>query len=231
MSQQINLYEARLRPSHDPATWRNLGIASLVLLLAMTTLSLWAGAEARRQVEMADAAQRQVADAQLRLADLGKAIAQRRVSPALMAEVEGTKSLLADRQEVLGVLGSGELGNTSGFSAVMTGFARQTQAGLWLTGFVLGAGGENVEIRGRLLDAAGLPAYVERLSTEPVFQGWRFAALEMRAGNPETRAEPAGQPAFAAPEPHTELLLPRFVEFVLRSEKAGVDVLPTGRAR
>jgi hypothetical protein len=95
-------------------------------------------------------------------------------------------------REVIEVLDSGMLGNTDGFSGLMTGFARQSQTDLWLTGFRVTGNGE-IEIQGRLLDPAKLPVYVQRLSSEPVFQGRHFAALEMRGVDPEEQVpEQAG---------------------------------------
>lgn len=60
MSQQINLYEERLRPRLELATGRNLGIAALVLLAVMAGWSLWTGAEANRRSEAAAASLKEV---------------------------------------------------------------------------------------------------------------------------------------------------------------------------
>ncbi len=211
MSQQINLYEVRLRPRHELPTSRNVGLAALVLLLLMTVLALWTRDDAERKSQAAAVSAKQLVEQQEKLVALSKTLAQRRVSPALLAEQESARAMLSIRQEVVAILDSGSLGNTSGFSALMSGFARQSQSDLWLTGFQVSKGGEEIEIRGRLLDPARLPAYVLHLSREPVFRGRRFAALEMRGVDPE---EPkAGQPS--APG------LPRYVEFSLRSENAG----------
>jgi len=134
------------------------------------------------------------------------------------------------RSEVMALLESGKLGNTTGFSSFMTGFARQVQADLWLTGFRVTTGGDEIEIRGRLIDPTRLPAYVQRLSTEPVFQGRRFATLEMQGVDPDepnadqSAAPKAGDKGSAS---LSEGRLPRFVEFVLRSENiASEDVAP-----
>jgi hypothetical protein len=59
VSQQINLYEARLRPRHELATGRNLGIGVLALLVLTTTLSLWVRSEANRKSAAALASQQQ----------------------------------------------------------------------------------------------------------------------------------------------------------------------------
>ena len=219
MSQQINLYEARLRPRHELATSRNLGMAAVALLVLMTALAFYTRFEAGQHAEAAAVSRKQLADEQERLTALSKIVAERRVSPALAAEAESAKAMLAARKEIVTVLDSGQLGNTSGFSAFMSGFARQAQNDLWLTGFKIGAGGEEIEIRGRLLDPARLPAYVQGLSGAPVFQGRRFAALEMRGIDPDdqkTEPFPGAVKGAVADEPGPKL--PRFVEFVLRSE-------------
>lgn len=227
MSQQINLYEARLRPRHELAVARHLGIGAAALLLLMTLLSFWAGVDASRKSEAASQTQTLLSDEQERLTALAKKVSERRVSPALSAELDHAKAMLASRSEVMSALDSGRLGNTSGFSTVMTGFARLSQSDIWLTGFAVTVGGEEIEIRGRLLDASKLPAYVQRLSSEPVFKGRRFAALEMKGVDPD--AEKTNQPVLvkAVDKPRDAGLpaaadkLPRFVEFVLRSENAG----------
>lgn len=234
MTQQINLYETRLRPRHELVTARNLGVATLLALVLMTALALWTGTEARRTVQQAEVVQDQLVSTQSQLTELGKAVEARTVSPALTAEINVVKSRLAVQEEVLTVLGSGPLGNSSGFSTVMTGFAHRTQSDLWLIGFDLTAGGENLEIRGRLLDPAKLPAYVQHLRDEPVFQGRRFAALEMHAGREEDRSvteAPTPRGATADGLVSSPVLLPRFVEFVLRSEKMATGDVATGASR
>ena len=76
-----------------------------------------------------------------------------------------------------------------------------------------------------MLDAARLPAYVQRLSAEPAFQGRRFAALTLQRQTPEAEGTalaapvPAGANATAANAPAG----PRFIDFVLRSERGGAE--------
>ena len=227
MSQQINLYETRLRPRHELPVARNLGICTAALLVLMTVLSLWAHFDATRKVAVASVSQKQLADEQERLAELTRTVSERRVSPALAAELENAKAMLVTRDEVMAVLDSGSLGNISGFSSLMSGFARLSQSDLWLTGFLVTVGGEEIEIRGRMLDPSKLPAYVQRLSSEPAFQGRRFAALEMRGIDPEDQTKDQQGAAMASENPPDGVQqsavprLPHFVEFALRSENAG----------
>lgn len=218
MSQQINLYEARLRPRLELATGRNLGVSALVLAVLMSGWSLWEGAEANRRSEAAGASLKEVVAAQEKMKALTQTMAERKVSPELDNEVESAKSMIAAREEVIKVLDSGAFGRTAGFSSFMRGFALQAQSDLWLTGFRIAAGGDEIEIHGRMLDPTRLPDYVQRLNAVPVFQGRRFAALEMRRVSPD---EAAGQPAADGDQAQRQRPFVPFVEFLLRSESMG----------
>ena len=235
MSQQINLYEDRLRPRLELATARNLWVFAVVLLAVMTSWSLWESAEANRKSAAAAASLSEVLAAQEKMKALTQVVAQRKVSPELAAEVDSAKATIAARKDVIEVLDSGALGRTSGFSAFMTGFARLAQSDLWLTGFVIASGGDEIEIRGRMLDASRLPDYVQRLNSVPVFQGRRFAALEMQRVTPVEVPEASAAVAatVAGPAGVEAQKLPRqvpFVEFLLRSENAGRgDVSPRAK--
>jgi len=156
------------------------------------------------------------------------------VSPALAAELASAIAMLSAHEDVLLVLKSRKWGNTKGFSGFMSAFARQAQGDPWLTGFLITVGGDEIEIHGRLLDPARLPAYVQRLSTEPVFHRRRFAALEMRDVDPGEKK--TDWPAMArvsetgVAQQGGVPKLSRYVEFVLRSENA-LDLNAAARPR
>lgn len=226
MTQQINLYDERLRPRHELATARNLGISALIMLVLVSAASAYVRIESDRRVAELAAVQATVRSEQDRMTALAKAVAERRVTPALAAELGKARALLEARQEVMDVLALGRVGNVEGFSGLMFGFARQAQSDVWLTGFTVAGGGDEIEIRGRMLDPAKLPAYVQRLSSEPVFHGRRFATLEMRGVEPE---EPKAESAVAkqlvpSAVPH------RYVEFALRSANAVNSAVKTAGA-
>lgn len=236
MSQQINLYEARLRPRLELATGRNLGISALVLAVLMAGWSLWEGAEANRRSEAAGASLKEVVAAQEKMKALTQTMAERKVSPELANEVESAKSMVAAREDVIKVLDSGALGRTAGFSSFMVGFAQQARSDLWLTGFRIAAGGDEIEIHGRMLDPTRLPDYVQRLNAVPVFQGRRFAALEMRRVSPDevssaqtaqaSAVEAAGQYVADGDQAQQQRPFVAFVEFLLRSESVGGGEAP-----
>ena len=82
-----------------------------------------------------------------------------------------------------------------------------------------------------MLDPTRLPDYVQRLNAVPVFQGRRFAALEMRRVSPDEASsaqtaqapvvEAAGQPAADGDQAQRQRPFVPFVEFLLRSESVG----------
>ena len=217
MSQQINLYESRLKPKHELPTGRNLGIALIVVLLLLVPIILWAQQQADEKAAAAAIVERQHNDEQNKFTELAKAMAERKVSSALVSELSTAKAALNMREEIIAYLDSGAVGNTTGFSGVLSGFSQLSQSDLWLTGFTVTNGGLDIEIRGRLFDQAKLPAYVKKLGQESPFQGRRFATLEMKSVDPKDDKKTAFASAPSAASVEPAKLVP-YVEFILRSE-------------
>ena len=222
MSQQINLYEARLRPRRDLLTGRRLGVVLGLLLVVIVAAGALARVAAERSEAELRGVQAELTASQEKLAALAKTLSASKVSAGLQAQIDQAKVPLAARQAAMALIDSGQLGNREGFSSILSGFSRQTSKDLWLTGFAVSLGGKEIEIRGRSLDAAGLPGYLQRLAAESAFKGRRLAALDMRRVDP-TQDKPGEG---AAPAPAASPALPRHVEFVLRS--AGVAEAAAG---
>ena len=227
MSQQINLYEERLRPSSELCTGRNVGFALALVLAALAVLGVVTNSAAERSAAELKGLQTEVAAAQQTLGVVAKAQSERQVSAGLQAEIDNVKAQLASRNAVMAMLDSAPLGNSKGFSEVMSGFSRHASGGLWLTGFSVGQGGQEIEIRGRLFDPGKLPIYVQRLSEEPEFKGRRFAALDMRSVDPSP-AKPGADAAARPPAAAASPALPRYLEFVLRSEMSAEPAAAAG---
>lgn len=211
MSQQLNLLDASLRPRREWLTLVNLAIAvvaALLLLGAAAGLGWMREAEQRARSRGVEADMKRSQEALMLLAGEQS---RRHSDPALEASLADAKRLLAGKLDVMAALERGGLGERSGFARYLQGFARQTLDGVWLTGFDLAAGGRSLEIRGRMRQEALLPLYVQQLNQEPVFQGRRFAALDMHRPDAEKAAgNRAGETA--ATSPH--------IEFVLAGEAA-----------
>ena len=224
MSQEINLYQPHLRPNRDVLTGRRLGAALLAACAVLFAFGVVARIAAERSSAELQALQSEFKASQEKLVAQSKTLAERKVSVALQAEIEGAKAQLASRQAVMALLDSGQLGNSTGFSGVLSGFSRLASDDLWLTSFAVSLGGQEIEISGRLLDSSRLPAYVQRLGSEAAFSGRHFATLEMQRSDEDGAAAGGARPASGAAVPAP----PRYLEFTLRSENAGDPATAAG---
>jgi hypothetical protein len=217
MSQQINLLLPELKPRFD---WLALpvvagaGLVGLLLVVVMASAAAWRldGLKARES-----ALRSELASLQQQLQVLGQRLAERKGDAMLDKLLDTARTGVAQRQQVLNIVAQGDLPTTQAYSGLFQGFSRQVLEGAWLTGF--GFADKDIEIRGRLTDPALLPAYIGRLNAELAFAGRRFATLDMKAVDPaaERRDVAAGAAPVATP-PSARPVLPRYTEFVLRTE-------------
>lgn len=241
MSQQINLYDPALLRKRELLSAANLAAASGGLVLV---LGIW-GAVARSQLGGLES-ESQTLTPQVQMLKAQKdamtaQLAAMKPDPQLEAELANARSLLDLHTRQVGELKKG-LGNESGgFAEYLRGFARQTPAGLWLTGFAIADGGTSMEIRGRMMDPALLPEYIRRLNGEPAFKGREFSALKVSAGKLDESQQPAAHlpaqpapaqpstsaPAAAAPAPASSSPAP-FYEFSLSPSLATSPAPGTG---
>jgi hypothetical protein len=220
MSAQINLYHTRFLKQRELLTLGNVALAAAAVYGLLILGSSWAWQNATTQRESAAAAEAQLKLTKDQVDAATKAAATRKPSPQLAAELENAESTLRRRTEIAGLLESGAVGSTGGFSEYMRGFARQAHDGLWLTGFTIGSGGNDMEIRGSMLNPAALPDYIRRLGAEKAFQGRNFAALSMNRGELASGAGPAAAAAAAAPAAPAQAAVARPIDFVLLPSKA-----------
>jgi hypothetical protein len=132
-------------------------------------------------------------------------------------QITTARLAVTQRQEVLSLIAQGDVAQGNAYSGLLQGFSRQMVDGVWLLGF--GFAEKEIEMRGRLIDPALLPAYINKLNDEPAFAGRRFAALEM------TGVEPGDEKRPEAPEAAKNKAPTRYTEFVLRTE------LPAGQEK
>ena len=212
MSAQINLYHPRFLKQRDLLSLGNVAIAAVALYAVLAAAGGLAWQNAATHQEAAADAEVQLRSAKEKVEAETRAAAIRKPSPQLIAEVDSAEALLRRRADIAGLLESGAVGSTGGFTDYLRGFARQTSEGLWLTGLNIRSGGNDMEIRGSMLNAGALPDYIRRLGTEKAFQGRNFAALTMNRVDPPAAVRPVVQGAEVLPAPP---LAPRPINFVL----------------
>lgn len=201
MSAQINLYHPRFLKQRDLLSLGNVVLAAGALYAVLALAGAWAVHNAATRQEAAAVAAAQLKSAKEQVESETRAAAMRKPSPQLIAELESTEGVLRRRGEIAGLLESGAIGSTGGFAEYLRSFSRQASESLWLTGFSIGSGGNDIEIRGSMLNPAALPDYIRRMGAEKAFQGRNFSSLTMSRTDAAPGGRPGGQGDAVAPAP------------------------------
>jgi hypothetical protein len=130
-------------------------------------------------------------------------------SKTLEAEVARLESAVKVRQGLLDTLTTGQLGNSEGLSRYFAAFGRQATHGVWLTGFAIGEGGNDLRVNGRVLHPDLVPAYLRALNREAVMRGRQITELKLSAK--DAAAPAVAPPSGSASAPRAEQA--RFVDF------------------
>lgn len=202
MAYQINLYDPSLRLRREWLTATNLALAVAVLAAA---IAAW-GILERSRLGAIEREANTIATESKGLQDEVAEVARRNAGtadPRADAELNAAQTQLAERREVIEMLKRNIAPGAAGFAGGMRALARQTPSGLWLTAFSMNAGGEAIEVKGRMTDPVLLPEFIRRLNAESVFAGRSFAALQVNAGKPSS-----GGSGGSAPSYHEFLLAP-----------------------
>jgi len=179
MGQEFNLLGAAPRASRQRPAAKQVALAVGVTLVVAVTASAWLGARADAAEERIAAASLAVEDLILNLQERSQFLAQRNADPALVERLQRLERESTDKGKVLDVLAGRALGNAAGFSAHLAALGRRYPDGLWLRQVTIAEGGQQVELRGRALDAALVPRFIAALRDEPAFQGTAFQRFEL----------------------------------------------------
>lgn len=208
MSRQINLFNPAFEKRKK--SFSALAMVQAFGLVMAGTLILYFYAV--RQVEEAEKQENLTAkrlEAERgRLEKTTKEIVSPEKNTALLDEIRRLENQAKVRGEELAILQGGGIGKGRGFSDFMRAQARQHVEGLWLTGFRIADGGNEVTLEGRTLQPELVPVYIQRLKQEPVMQGLAFATLEMS----RPKMDPVAKDKSAAVG---------YLEFSLRSGEPG----------
>ena len=198
MSQQINLFNPVFLKQKKVFSAVNMLDALALLLVGVFAFYTYASITTlnldRQSVETA----RQYDQAKLRLAQTGARYAPKTADAALEAEANNLQVQLSTRKAALDNLGIGALSHEAAYAEYMRALARQSLAGLWLTGFRFARGGAEIEIAGRALRPELVPAYIRGLNRERSMHGRAFESLSMTQGQaalPADASRPDAAPA------------------------------------
>lgn len=205
MSQQINLFNPALLKQKQVFTTDTM-LSSLGLLLAgALALGMYAQQSVKRLESEAASVAEQLNQKKMRQATVMTEFAPRRKTKELEVQLEEAQAMLRALHDIETTLQRGELGDTRGYAEYFKALARQSAGELWLTGVSIGAAGKHIGLQGRALEARLVPAYIGRLTREPVMQGKTFGSLSI---GPGASADKAARPGTEAP----------YIEFSLQAE-------------
>lgn len=216
MSQQINLYNPLFLKREKYFSARTMAQALGLIALGLLALFAYAFVQTQSAERVAKQVQSQLGAQREQLVKLGAGLAPRGPSKLLESEVTRLEGEVRARRSVLAALSAGELGNTEGFSRYLAAFGRQALRGVWLTGFSVGESGSDLQLRGRVVHAELVPAYLRALNAEPVMRGRQVTELRLATKDTAAAPPPGGEKARAAgPQ--------RFVEFSVTAPQLAPD--------
>ncbi len=206
MTQQINLFNPAFQPQKQVFTAATMALSLLVLVGGIAALAVYGRMQTASLEAQAGAGALQLERKQARLASVNLDFAPRQKNKDLDAEIAEAQAQLAALRNISRVIERGELGDTTGYAGYFKALARQSVAGLWLTGVSVSSGGRDIGIRGRTTDPATVPGYLARLTGEPLMQGKSFSSLSISQPAPVNTADADGKPV-ASPAPWVEFSL------------------------
>lgn len=203
MSQQVNLFNPLFLRQEKYFSARTMLQSLGLIALGLVVLYAYALLQTRDLQRLAADYGRQLAvqrDQFVKLGGEGR-------SKLLEAEVARLAADQRARRAVLDAMQGGEFGNTDGFSRYFAAFGRRAMRGVWLTGFSVAESGNELRIRGRVLYADLVPAYLKALNQEEVMRGRLVTELKLVARDETATRRGAAAAAGAGPD--------RYVEFDL----------------
>lgn len=180
MSQQINLYNPAFQKKERPFSVRTMSVSLGLLAAGLVALYGFAAVQTRSAERAAAQLGEQLKAQREQLATLSK-VPVRMPAKALEAELAKLEAEVKARQTTLQALGTGELGNTGGFSEFLAALGRQAIPGVWLTSVTIGESGNQLLVQGRALRAELMPAFLRALNKEPVMRGRRVTEMKLAA--------------------------------------------------
>ncbi len=214
MSQQINLFNPILLRQKKYFSAATMAQALGLILLGSLLVALYVNYRSAGLRVEADKTSTQLGLALAQQVRINAEFGVRQPDQLLAADLQKAASDVKALQQIFDILQTGEIGNTEGYSNYLRAFSRQISDGLWLTGLAIHGAGNEIALQGRTLRPELVPAYIGRLTREPVMRGKSFSALDMQQPQPEAGAAANAPPASAG-----------YIEFRLQSAGIAKDVL------
>lgn len=190
MSQQVNLYQPIFRKQKRKFSAMAM-LQATVLMVAgvglMYGYTQWQVRQMRAEVAQMD---KQLGGLTKKLDDITRQFGERLQSKELQARLTEVQIRIEGKQQLRELLSGAEF-NTQGFSDYFVAFARQHQAGVWLTGLDITGAAEQLTLKGRSVNPELVPRYLQRLSNEQLLKGIEFRTFQMARAGADPKAATA----------------------------------------
>lgn len=180
MSQQINLLNPALVRPRDWLTLRNMLLIYVVLIALLVGLNVKTEDELTQLAAEHDAALASLNTVKKTLAEVKNVEPQTNTNKEQELELQDLIETLETQSSLLTSLKHVNSESHQHVMDYMLGFANQSLAGVWLTGFKINSFEQQVSIAGQSLSPELVPQYMERLGNDPVFHGKLFSGLVMK---------------------------------------------------
>jgi hypothetical protein len=223
MAQQINLYNPSFRRQKKPFSAVAMAQGLALITVGMIGFSIYAAYQLRSAAAVTSQGEKQLESVRTQFIALAKQRQAPTKGSPLVEELARTEAQAKTRRDLLANLRTGALGNIDGFSKYLAAFARQKTDGVWLTAIAVGGDENDLVVRGRVLRAELVPAYLKALNTEEVMRGRKVTDLSLSAVQEPAPAVGTGQPGAGAAGAASAHRPNRFVEFSMSAPRRPED--------
>ena len=175
--QQINLYQDRFKEKRLPISAVQVAAALLVVIAAAAIWSFLLHSEldqAKQRDRVLKAEQNSLtAELAVTNARLAKLLEDKRLD----REIETYSGQISARKKILNFVEANQFGSGQGFSNYLVALSNLHVDDIWLNQIRFAE--DFVQIKGSALNAAEVPGYFDRFSSEEIFQGNRFDLFQL----------------------------------------------------
>jgi len=179
MIQQVNLYQEILQQNSVRPVINRYIIGSTVVILLLIGMSIYSAVNLNNTKNSLQQAKQQLREAETRVQLLQVQYPKKQINTLLTQEISRSQNILASLSRVIHLLTDKESDQTQGFSRYFSALARQSIPDVWLTTIYIDAQTNNLQLLGSTYIAEKIPAFIQKLHNESVFQGKHFERLIM----------------------------------------------------
>lgn len=176
--QQVNLYLPEFQPRRVWLDVPQMGAALGLVLLLIIAMVFFSAARTDQLSEALEAEREQLEALQSQVQALAAELPARR-GKNIDEQVAQLRADVARREQILRLITQQNLGNADGFSEQLVSLARHVPDDLALSAFSLQAGGQYVELFGRVRQPEIVPLYLQNLRRDRSFSDVRLGVLEV----------------------------------------------------